>query len=182
MSASEVMVRFYFQPARETIFSRWLIASERPFPEVCGKFQTCRPRLNMPTPLPAVSLREKGGVVRGFGICRILPFCDSGSAGKSRDLPTRPGLYTSATCGFVGKNRVVLGRIRFFPALPEMRRINSGVRWREAQFLAQIAPRTQQSDEYRRSWGVWRTRRPHWFWALTPSNRRHAQDIIYITK
>lgn len=29
--------------------------------------------------------------------------------GENLDLSTRPWLYTSATCGFVGKNRVVLG-------------------------------------------------------------------------
>lgn len=39
--------------------------------------------------------------------------------GKNRDRPTRPRFCASATCGFVGKNRVVLGGFRFFPALPE---------------------------------------------------------------
>ena len=69
--------------------------------------------------LPAVSLRKNGGVLRGSGICRILPTGDFESAGKIRDLQTRPRLLTSATCGFVAKNRVVLGGFRFFPALLE---------------------------------------------------------------
>ena len=55
----------------------------------------------------------------GSRICRILPANDSGSAGKNRNRPTRPRFYSSATCGFVGKNRVVLGGFRIFPALPE---------------------------------------------------------------
>lgn len=41
--------------------------------------------------LPAVSLREKGGVLGGFKICRILPFCDSGSAGKNEICRPDPG-------------------------------------------------------------------------------------------
>lgn len=57
----------------------------------------------------------------GFEFCRILPYSDSGSAGKIRDLSTRPRSHTSATCGFVAKNRVVLGGLQFFPALPELR-------------------------------------------------------------
>lgn len=55
----------------------------------------------------------------GSGFCRILPCSDSRSAGQNRDLPTRPRFYPSATCGFVAKNLVVLGKFRFFPALPE---------------------------------------------------------------
>lgn len=69
--------------------------------------------------LPAVSLREKGVVLVGSRIYRILPWSDSGSAVKIRDLPTRPLFKTSTTCGFVAKNRVVLGGFRFFPALPK---------------------------------------------------------------
>ena len=41
----------------------------------------------------------------------------SGSAVKIRDLSTRSLFWASATCGFVGKNRCVLGEFRFFPAL-----------------------------------------------------------------
>ena len=44
----------------------------------------------------------------------------SGSAVKNRDLSTRPQFWASATCGFVGKKRCVLGKFRFFPALPEI--------------------------------------------------------------
>ena len=91
-------------------------------PEVCGKLSNCRPHLKAATLLPAVSLFENGCVLGGSGICRILPFGDSGSAGKIRDPPTRPRFYASATCAFVAKNRVVLGGFRFFPALPENNR------------------------------------------------------------
>lgn len=55
----------------------------------------------------------------GSRICRTLPANNSGSAGKNRNRPTRPRFYSSATCGFVSKNRVVLGGFRFFLALPE---------------------------------------------------------------
>ena len=55
----------------------------------------------------------------GSGICRILPTGGSGSAVKIQGLPTRPLFKTSTTCGFVAKNRVVLGGFRFFPALPK---------------------------------------------------------------
>lgn len=91
-------------------------------PEVCGKLSNCRPHLKAATLLPAVSLREKGGVLGGSGICRILPYGNSGSAGKIEELPTRPRFCASATCGFVSKNRVVLGGFRFFTALPENNR------------------------------------------------------------
>lgn len=62
---------------------------------------------------------RKGRCARGSGICRILPSGDSRSAVKNRALSTRPRFWASATCGFVGKNRSVLGGFRFFPALPE---------------------------------------------------------------
>lgn len=84
-----------------------------------SKFKTYRAHRDAATPLPAVSLREKGGVLMGSGICRILPTGGSGSAGKNRDRPTRPRFYASATCGFVTENLVVLGGFRFFPALPD---------------------------------------------------------------
>lgn len=87
--------------------------------EVCGKFKTCRAQRDAATCLPAVSLREKGGVLMGSGICRILPAGDSGSAGKNQDRPTKPQFCASATCGFVAENLAVLGGFRFFPALPE---------------------------------------------------------------
>lgn len=45
---------------------------QRQKPEVCGKFKTYRAHRDAATPLPAVSLREKGGVLGGSGICRIL--------------------------------------------------------------------------------------------------------------
>lgn len=92
---------------------------QRQKPEVCGKFKTYRAHRDAATLLPAVSLREKGGVLVGSRICRILPTGGSGSAGKNRDRPTRPRFYASATCGFVAENLVVLGGFRFFPALPE---------------------------------------------------------------
>ena len=92
---------------------------QRQKPEVCGKFKTYRAHRDAATLLPAVSLREKGGVLVGSGICRILPTDGSGSAGKNRDRPSRPRFYASATCGFVAKYRVMLGGFRFFPALPE---------------------------------------------------------------
>lgn len=78
-------------------------------------------------PLPAVSWREKSGVVGGSEICRILPFCVNGSAGKNRVMPTRPRLCASATCGFVIKTWFVLGWFRFFPALPEIGYFDSDV-------------------------------------------------------
>ena len=59
-------------------------------------------------------------MLEGSDICRILPSSDSGSAVKNRDLSTRPLLWASATCDFVAKNRCVLGKFRFFPALPEI--------------------------------------------------------------
>lgn len=83
------------------------------------QIQKCRARRNTATPLPAVSLPEKGGVLVGSGICRILPTVGSGSAGKNQDRPTRPRFCASATCGFVAENRVALGGFRLFPALPE---------------------------------------------------------------
>lgn len=49
--------------------------------EVCGKFETCRAHRNAATLLPAVSLREKAGVLESPRICRILPCSDSGSVG-----------------------------------------------------------------------------------------------------
>lgn len=45
----------------------------------------------------------------------------SGSTAKIRELPTKPLFWASATCGFVGKNQVVLGKFRFFPALPKIK-------------------------------------------------------------
>lgn len=87
----------------------------QPNPEVCGKIQWCRPHRIATTLLPAVFLRQKGGVLEGSDICRILPAGVSRSAGKNRDLPTRPRIYASVTCGFVAKNRVVLGALRFSP-------------------------------------------------------------------
>lgn len=92
---------------------------QRQKPKVCGKFKTCRAHRDAATPLPAVSLRKKGGVLVGSGICRILPTGSSGSAGKNQGQPTRPRFCASATCGFVTENLVVLGGFRFFPALPE---------------------------------------------------------------
>lgn len=92
---------------------------QRQKPKVCGKFKTCRAHRDAATPLPAVSLRKKGRVLVGSGICRILPTGGSGSAGKNQDRPTRPRFYAYTTCGFVAKNLVVLGKFRFFPALPK---------------------------------------------------------------
>ena len=39
--------------------------------------------------------------------------------GENQGRSTRPRFYASATCGFVAKNRVMLGVFRSFPALPE---------------------------------------------------------------
>ena len=91
----------------------------QPNPEVCGKIQWCQPHRIATTLLPAVFLRQKGGVLEGSDICRILPVGVSRSAGKNQNLPTRPRIYASVTCCFVAKNRVVLGGFRFFPALPK---------------------------------------------------------------
>lgn len=88
---------------------------QRQKPKVCGKFKTYRAHRDAATPLPAVSLREKGSVLMGSGICSILPTGGSGSAGKNRDRPTRPRFYASATCGFVAEKPIVLGDFRFFP-------------------------------------------------------------------
>ena len=114
-------------------------AGERMHSEVCGKSGTCRPYGKAVTHLPAVSLREKGGVLGGSGICRILPFWDSGSAGKTRDLPTRRRFGSFfATCGFVVENRVVLGGFRFFPALPEIGRFSCDVWLQTRRFQQKI--------------------------------------------
>lgn len=73
----------------------------------------------MTTRLPAVSFYDKGNVLEGSKICRILPADDSGSAVKNRGLSTRPLFWASAICGFVAKNWGVLGGFRFFLALPK---------------------------------------------------------------
>jgi hypothetical protein len=80
---------------------------------------TCRPRRIATTLLPAASVHEKGGVLEGSEISRILPVNDSGSAMKIRDLSTRPRFRGPAICGFVAKNWGVLGGFRFFLALPK---------------------------------------------------------------
>ena len=84
-------------------------AGERMHSEVCGKSGTCRPYGKAVTHLPAVSLREKGGVLGGSGICRILPFWDSGSAGKTRDLPTRRRFGSFATVSLSERGGVLGG-------------------------------------------------------------------------
>lgn len=43
MSASAIMTRFNFRPARETIAIRRLAASREVFPKGCGKYRTYRP-------------------------------------------------------------------------------------------------------------------------------------------
>lgn len=63
--------------------------------------------------LRTVSIHEKGGVLEGPEICRILPADDSGSAVKNQDLSTRPRFWASATCGFVCKKPGVHGGFRF---------------------------------------------------------------------
>ena len=78
-----------------------------------------RPHWIVITFLPAISLDEKGSVLEGSEICRILPSSVSGSAVKNRDRQTRPQFWASATCGFVSKKPDVLGGFRFFPALPK---------------------------------------------------------------
>lgn len=83
--------------------------------EVCGKIRTGRPRQVAPTRLPEVSLCDKGGVLGGSGICRILPRDAIRKCGEIRDLPTRPRFWPSATCGFVPKKGIVLCSFRFSP-------------------------------------------------------------------
>ena len=51
----------------------------------------------------------------GSRICRILPTGNSGSAGKIRDLPTRPRFWPSATCGFVLKKALCSEVFNFSP-------------------------------------------------------------------
>lgn len=75
----------------------------------------------MTTRLPAVSFYDKGNVLEGSKICRILPADDSESAVKNRGLSTRPLFWASAICGFVAKNWGVLGGFRFFLALPKIK-------------------------------------------------------------
>lgn len=62
---------------------------------------------------------KKSRCARGF---QNLPHTSGGryrKCGENRDRQTRPPFWPSATCGFVGKNRCVLGKFRFFPALPK---------------------------------------------------------------
>lgn len=103
----------------ESLVNRIVLTVDRPQrwlkPEVCGKIRTGRPRQVAPTHLPAVSLCDKGGVLGGSGICRILPRDAIRKCGEIRDLPTRPRFWPSATCGCVGKKRDVLGGSRFSP-------------------------------------------------------------------
>lgn len=60
----------------ESLAKRIVLTVDRPQrwlkPEVCGKIKTGRPRQVATTRLPAVSLCDKGGVLGGSGICRIL--------------------------------------------------------------------------------------------------------------
>lgn len=70
--------------------------------------------------LRTVSIHEKGGVLEGPEICRILPADDSGSAVKNQDLSTRPRFLASATCGFVCKNRVCT-EVSDFPRTSKIR-------------------------------------------------------------
>lgn len=60
----------------ESLAKRIVLTVDRPQrwlkPEVCGKIRTGRPRQVATTRLPAVSLCDKGGVLGGSGICRIL--------------------------------------------------------------------------------------------------------------
>ena len=67
---------------------------------------------------------EKAGVLVGSEICRILPAAVPEVQGNY-DRPTRSRFCASATCGFVAKNRVVLGGFRFFPALPKYETLQS---------------------------------------------------------
>lgn len=78
------------------------------------------------------------GIFAGKGRCglgfRNLPHTSVlgfRKCGENHELPTRPRLYASTTCGFVGKNRVMLGAYRFFPHFLENGRYDSGVRGEE---------------------------------------------------
>ena len=60
----------------ESLAKRIVLTVDRPQrwlkPEICGKIRTGRPRQVTTTRLPAFSLCDKGGVLGGSGICRIL--------------------------------------------------------------------------------------------------------------
>lgn len=49
--------------------------------------------------------------------------------GKSKACRTDPP-YTLATCGFVGEQRIVVGRSGFYRALPKNGSFSSGSQWR----------------------------------------------------
>lgn len=100
-------------------------------------------------PLPAVSLLYKDGVLGGLAICRMLPLCDSGSAGKNRAPASRPQFYAFATCCFVDKNRVVLGDCLFFPTLPKYGHYGSELRCPRAPCLCRRAKSDWLTGELR---------------------------------
>lgn len=87
-------------------------------PEVCGKFLTCQPRQIVTMLLPAVSFHEKGGVLEGSEICRILPTGASGSAVKTEACRPDP-------CFRPPRPEILLVKIEVcpavsdFPALPK---------------------------------------------------------------
>ena len=72
---------------------------------------------------PAISFHEKGGVLRGSRICRILPTGGSESAVKNRDLSTGLRFWASAACGFLSKIEVCSAGFDF-PRTSEIRDIN----------------------------------------------------------
>ena len=96
-------------------------ATEGEKPEVCGKSQTCRTHDGRATLLPAVSLREIGGVVEGSGICRILPFCESGSAGKTEICRPDPYFELPRPAVLLQKNRLCSAVSDFSPHFRIMR-------------------------------------------------------------
>ena len=77
---------------------------QKPKSEVCGKFKTCRAHRNTATSLPAVSFLEKGSVLGGSGICRILPAGVSGSAGKTKICQPDPSFAATRPAVLLAKS------------------------------------------------------------------------------
>lgn len=90
------------------------------YPVVCGKFRACHARKKSAKPLLAISLLEKGGVLGGLGICRGLPFCDSGSAGKTEIWRPDPGFTLQRPAVLFAKIGLWSGAAYFSPHFRNM--------------------------------------------------------------
>ena len=90
------------------------------------------PRRIATTLLPAASVHEKGGVLEGSEISRILPVNDSGSAVKIRDLSTGPGFEVRRPAVLLAKS----GCARRVPIIPR----TSGNKWRRGLFRTNEYP------------------------------------------